>query len=138
MDSNGNSYFNSFNKFKNRRSNTSEGKDTINNHKYLSPKINYYLGKQDHYKKSEDAKKENIMIPNITLNNNNYSINNPRNINKNEKAKIFMRQNINIDKNNINNMINNNKNLLINNITNNSGVNRKECKFNIIIFDLIL
>ena len=138
MDSNGNSYFNSFNKFKNRRSNTSEGKDTINNHKYLSPKINYYLGKQDNYKKSEDAKKENIMIPNITLNNNNYSINNPRNNNKSEKTKIFMRQNINIDKNNINNMINNNKNLLINNITNNSGFNRKESKFNNIIFDLIL
>ena len=139
MDSNGNSYFNSFNKFKNRRSNTSEGKDTINNNKYLSPKINYYLGKQEQYKKSEDAKKENIIIPNIALNNNNYSINNnPRNSNNNVTEKIFMRQNINIDKNNINNMINNNKNLLINNITNNSGFNRKESKFIILIFDLIL
>ena len=137
MDSNGNSYFNSFNKFKNRRSNTSEGKDTINNHKYLSPKINYYLGKQDQYKITEDAKKENIMIPNIILNNNNYSINNPRNNNKNDNTKIFMRQNINIDKNNINNMINNNKTILINNITNNSGLNRKESKYIIIIYYLI-
>ena len=137
MDSNGNSYFNSFNKFKNRRSNTSEGKDTINNHKYLSPKINYYLGKQDQYKITEDAKKENIMIPNIILNNNNYIINNTRNNNKNDNTKIFMRQNINIDKNNINNMINNNKTILINNITNNSGLNRKESKYIIIIYYLI-
>ena len=138
MDSNGNSYFNSFNKFKNRRSNTSESKDTINNHKYLSPNVNYYLGKQEQNKRKEEIKKENIIIPNIALNNNNYSINNPRNINKNEKGKIFMRQNINIDRNNINNMINNNKNNLINNISNSNGFNRKESKFIILIFYNIL
>ena len=135
MDSNGNTYFNSFNKFKNRRSNTSEKKDNINNHKYLSPNINYYLGNQGTFLRYEKDKKDNIIIPNIILDHNSYSINNPRNINKNEKSKIFMRPTINIDKNNINNMINNNKNVLINNITNTNSFNRRESKYILIIFN---
>jgi hypothetical protein len=124
MDSNGNSYFNSFNKFKNRRSNTSAKKDNMNN-QYLSPNINYYLGNQGIFGKD---KKDNVIIPNIIVNHNSYSINNPRNINKNEKNKIFMRPTINIDKSNINNLINNNKNILLNNIANTNSFNRKESK----------
>ena len=134
MDANGNTYFNSFNKFKNRRSNTSEKKDGINNHKYLSPNVNYYLGKPNQNIKNEDNKKENAFIPNIIINKNSYSINNPRNINQSDKTKIFLRPTINIDRDNINNQINNNKNILLNNITNMNSFNRKESKFISIIY----
>ena len=138
MDSNGNTFFNSFNKFKNRRSNTSEKKDTINNHKYLSPNVNYYLGNPNQNTKNEDYKKENnTFIPNIVLNKNSYSINNPRNINQTDKTKIFMRPQINIDRNNINNMINNNKNMLKNNIANLNGFNKKESKFILLIYNFL-
>ena len=129
MDANGNNYFNSFNKFKNRRSNTSAKKDNINNHKFFPQNINYYLGKQPSYNINEEEKKENIIIPNIMLNHNSHSTNNPRNSSKNDKNKLFIRTNINIDRNNINNMINNNKNNLINNISNTNTFNRKESKF---------
>ena len=129
MDSNGNTFFNSFNKFKNRRSNTSEKKNNSNNHKFLSKNVNYYLGKPSQNVKNEDEKIENSFIPNIILNKNSYSINNPRNINQNDKGKVFMRPAINIDKNNINKIINSNKNNLINNINNLNGFNRKESKF---------
>ena len=138
MDSNGNTFFNSFNKFKNRRSNTSEKKDNINNHKYLSPNVNYYLAKQPNQNiRNEVDKKENTFIPNIILNKNSYSINNPRNINQTDKTKIFMRPQINIDRNNINNMINNNKNILKNNVANLNGFNKKESKFILKIYNLL-
>ena len=132
MDSNGNTYFNSFNKFKKRRSNTSEKKDNLNNHKYLSPNVNYFLGKPNQNTKNEDNRNENTFIPDVILNKNSYSVNNPRNINQIDKTKVFMRPTINIDRNNINTMINNNKNILLNNITNMNSFNKKESKFIII------
>ena len=129
MDSNGNSYFNSFNKYKNRRSNTSERKNNIKNN-YLSPNVNYYLGNnKGTYIRSGKDKTENTFIPNLIITPNNYSINNPRNINKTEKNKIFMRPAINIDRSNINNMINNNKKVLMNNIANSNCFNKKESKY---------
>ena len=132
MDSNGNTYFNSFNKFKKRRSNTSEKKDNLNNHKYLSPNVNYFLGKPNQNTKNEDNRNENAFVPDVILNKNSYSVNNPRNNNQIDKTKIFMRPTINIDRNNINTMINNNKNILLNNITNMNSFNKKESKYIII------
>ena len=137
-DSNGNTYFNSFNQFKNKRSNTSEKKDYFNDIKFLSPNINYYLGNPNKFILHTDNKNKNEFIPNISINKNSHSINNPKNINKNEKPKLFIRPTINIDKNNINNMINNNKNILINNISNSNTFNRKESKFNLIILYFLL
>ena len=132
-DSNGNTYFNSFNKFKNIRSNKSEKKDTINNKNFFSPNINYYLGNPKEFLLTDDIKKVNQVITNFSTNKNSYNINNQIKNNKKEKPKIFKRPTINIDKNNINNMINNNKNILINNISNPNAFNKRESKFNLII-----
>ena len=64
MDANGNNFFNSFNKIRNRRPNNSDTKD---NHKFLSQNINYFLGRQNSHMSNEEEKKENKIIPNIAL-----------------------------------------------------------------------
>jgi len=127
MDSNGNNFFNSFNKIRNRRANNS---DTKENHKFLSQNINYFLGKQN---SNEEEKKENKIIPNIILNRNSYSTsaNNQKNHHQNEKNKVFIRPAINIDKKNINNKIN--KDFQMNNNLNPNTFIRKESKYYFIL-----
>ena len=126
MDANGNNFFNTFNKIRNRRPNNSDTKD---NHKFLSQNINYFLGKQNSHMSNEEEKKENKIIPNIVLNRNSYStsVNNQRNNNKNEKNKIFIRPAINIDRKTINNKIN--KDFQMNNNLNANSFIRKESKY---------
>ena len=126
MDANGNNFFNSFNKIRNRRPNNSDTKD---NHKFLSQNINYFLGKQNSHMSNEEEKKENKIIPNIVLNRNSYStsVNNQRNNNKNEKNKMFIRPAINIDRKTINNKIN--KDFQMNNNLNANTFIRKESKY---------
>jgi hypothetical protein len=126
MDANGNNFFNTFNKIRNRRPNNSDTKD---NHKFLSQNINYFLGKQNSHMSNEEEKKENKIIPNIVLNRNSYStsVNNQRNNNKNEKNKIFIRPAINIDRKTINNKIN--KDFQMNNNLNANTFIRKESKY---------
>ena len=126
MDSNGNNFFNTFNKIRNRRPNNSDTKD---NHKFLSQNINYFLGKQNSHMSNEEEKKENKIIPNIVLNRNSYStsVNNQRNNNKNEKNKMFIRPAINIDRKTINNKIN--KDFQMNNNLNANTFIRKESKY---------
>ena len=121
--------------------------NNYNNQQFLSPNMNYYLANVPHSNKNKE-KKGNTIIPNINLNyNHNKRINqsihsqksnnnkNNKNMKKNSQTKIFMRPNININKNNINNAINGNKNILITSISNSNnmnGLNRKESKYNTI------
>ena len=126
MDANGNNFFNSFYKIRNKRPNNSDTKD---NHKFLSQNINYFLGKPNSHMNNVEEKKENKIIPNIVLNRTSYStsINNQRNNNKNEKNKIFIRPAINIDRKTINNKIN--KDFQMNNNLNANTFIRKESKY---------
>ena len=126
MDANGNNFFNTFNKIRNRRPNNSDTKD---NHKFLSQNINYFLGKPNSHMNNVEEKKENKIIPNIVLNRTSYStsVNNQRNNNKNEKNKMFIRPAINIDRKTINNKIN--KDFQMNNNLNANTFIRKESKY---------
>ena len=121
--------------------------NNYNNQQFLSPNMNYYLANVPHSNKNKE-KKGNTIIPNINLNyNHNKRINqsihsqkssnnkNNKNMKKSSQTKIFMRPNININKNNINNAINTNKNILITSISNSNNMNslnRKESKYNTI------
>ena len=100
VDSKGNTFYNPFSKFKSRR-NTNDKKLNLNNHKFFTPNINYYLSKKIPFP-IEELKKQKIPI--IT-NHNSININSQRN-NKKER-KLFLKKNIDFEKNiNNNNIIN--------------------------------
>ena len=100
VDSKGNTFYNPFSKFKSRR-NQNDKKLNLNNHKFFTPNINYYLSKKIPFP-IEELKKQKIPI--IT-NHNSININSQRN-NKKER-KLFLKKNIDFEKNiNNNNIIN--------------------------------
>ena len=123
-DSKGNTFYNPFSKFKSRRNkNNNERNLNINTHKFFSPNINYYLSKKVPFL-NDDGKKEKIPI---LLNHNSINIKERRN-NKTER-KLFLKKNIDFEKNK---NINNNNNNIINK---SNSLNNKEGK--LIIFILI-
>ena len=101
VDSKGNTFYNPFSKFKSRRnSNNNDKKFNINTHKFFSPNINYYLSKKSPFANDESNKEK---IP-ILLNHNTLNNNGDKNNNKHER-KLFLKKNINFEKNMINNNI---------------------------------
>ena len=116
VDSKGNTFYNPFSKFKSRRNNNN--KIDLNNHKFFTPNINYYLSKKMPFP-TDQIKNEKIPI---ILNHNN-------NNNKKTERKLFLKRNNDIEKKmNLNN----------NNIVNKSNsLNHKEGKL-IIIINIIL
>jgi hypothetical protein len=82
---------------KNRRNNDN---DKGNTHKFFSPNINYYLSKKFPFPNDESNKEK---IP-IILNHNTINNNGEKNNNKNER-KLFLKKNIDFEKNMINNNI---------------------------------
>ena len=113
VDSKGNTFYNPFSKFKSRR-NSNDKKMNLNNHKFFTPNINYYLSKKIPFP-IEELKKQNIPI---IMNHNTININGQGN-NKKER-KLFLKKNIDFEKN-------------MNNINKSNSLNHKDCKLNIII-----
>ena len=115
VDSKGNTFYNPFSKFRSRRNNNNfkDKNNNFNTHKYFTPNINYYLSKKIPFPTEEISKEK---IP-IILNHN--TINNQKN-NKNER-KLFLKKNINFDKN----QNNSNNNSIINK---SNSLNHKEGK----------
>ena len=114
VDSKGNTFYNPFSKFKSRR-NSNDKKMNLNNHKFFIPNINYYLSKKIPFP-IEELKKQNIPI---IMNHNTININGQGN-NKKER-KLFLKKNIDFEKN------------MNNNINKSNSLNHKDCKLNIII-----
>ena len=115
VDSKGNTFYNPFSKFRSRRNNNNfkDKNNNLNTHKFFTPNINYYLSKKIAFP-TEEINKEKIPI---ILNHN--TINNQKN-NKNER-KLFLKRNINFNKN----LNNSNNNSIINK---SNSLNQKEGK----------
>ena len=122
VDPKGNKFYNPFSKFKSRRNkDNNEKRFSLNTHKFFTPNINYYLSKKIPFT-TEQLKKEKIPI---IFNHN--TINNQKNNNKPER-KLFLKKNIDFEKNI--NTNNNNNNILINK---SNSLNPKESKLIFII-----